>query len=380
LDDASWGNNNNWKKDVSESMLSQSKYIEGVKSANLFNKKGPFFIGAIQDTGLSSNSTNFITTDKIYVTAGKTYRRYCKPNTPCSFSTNCRYFDDSGYLGTMSISDTDVTIPSNASNPYIYITLYANPSGIGLPDYEQVMFLESTVDASKYIPYYTIDNIPIDYYKSCKNYGKSVGVFGGSLSVYAESDNAKNMWRNLLGMTVTNYGVPGAGFSSLQGTSVQQQVDGAGVHDIYILWCSTNDFGGNQQIGTYNDYTTADSYDNNKLVTQCGGINYAIKKLLEKNPLAEIYLFTSLKFFYSESGYNPFSIVTNTAGYTFKQYVDAQLECAKRFGIPVLDQFNLQGINEYNYTNYYNVDNLHMNANGYKKIGMVQVDFLSNGK
>ncbi len=41
-------------------------------------------------------------------------------------------------------------------------------------------------------------------------------------------------------MKVTNFGVGGAGFSSLQGKSLQQQVDEAGVFDIYVLWASTN--------------------------------------------------------------------------------------------------------------------------------------------
>lgn len=115
-----------------------------------------------------------------------------------------------------------------------------------------------------------------------QNKGKSIGVFGGSLSVNPESETAKSIWKKMLGVTVTTYGVGGAGFSSLQGTSIQQQVDGAAVHDIYILWCSTNDYNGNRECGEWSDYTELDSYDESKLVTQCGGINYCIKKLLEK--------------------------------------------------------------------------------------------------
>lgn len=75
-------------------------------------------------------------------------------------------------------------------------------------------------------------------------------------------------------MTITNYGVPGAGFSSLQGKSLQQQVDEAGVFDIYILWASTNDYTNKRAIGEYTDYTEFDGYNEEKLVTQAGGINY----------------------------------------------------------------------------------------------------------
>ena len=40
-------------------------------------------------------------------------------------------------------------------------------------------------------------------FKESFNYGKSVAVFGGSVSVIPESDSAKIMWKEYLGMTVT---------------------------------------------------------------------------------------------------------------------------------------------------------------------------------
>ena len=93
---------------------------------------------------------------------------------------------------------------------------------------------------------------------SAKNYGKSVAVFGGSLSVFPESEAAKDLWRQQLGMKVTNYGVGGAGFSSLQGKSLQEQVREAGIHDVYILWASTNDYMNDRECGTWKDYTELD--------------------------------------------------------------------------------------------------------------------------
>mgnify|MGYP006089579859 CR=1 FL=1 len=71
--------------------------------------------------------------------------------------------------------------------------------------------------------------------KKSFNYGKSVAVFGGSVSVIPEGDRAKILWKKHLGMTIINYGVSGVGFSSLQGKSMQQQVDEVGTFDIYIL-------------------------------------------------------------------------------------------------------------------------------------------------
>ena len=123
-----------------------------------------------------------------------------------------------------------------------------------------------------------------------------------------------------------------------------------------------------------------DGYDVSRLNTQCGGINYCIRRLLEKNPDAEIYFFTSLRFFGSDSGHNPYSIAPNKTGKTFAEYVDAQKACCAYYGIPVLDQFNLQGINEFNVGHFYLEDLLHMNEEGYRRIGPLQAAFLATGR
>ncbi len=217
-------------------------------------------------------------------------------------------------------------------------------------------------------------------YAASKNFGKRIAVFGGSLSVNPESDVAKQLWADQLGAEVVTYGVGGAGFSIEQGYSLQKQVDTAGIYDVYVLWASTNDFTNNRPCGSWTDYTALDGYDESKLNTQCGGINYCIRRLLEKNPEAEIYFFTSLRFFGNDSGHNPFSTVTNKAGNTFADYVEAQKACCAYYGIPVLDQFNIQGINEFNVRKHYKDDLLHMTKEGYRRIGPVQAAFLANGR
>ncbi|MGN6616185.1 MAG: SGNH/GDSL hydrolase family protein [Ilyomonas sp.] len=212
-----------------------------------------------------------------------------------------------------------------------------------------------------------IDSVSL---KASFNYGKSVAVFGGSVSVIPVSDSAKNLWKKYLGMSVTNYGVGGAGFSSLQGKSLQKQVDEADVFDIYILWASTNDYTNKRDIGSYTDYTEFDGFDKKKLTTQAGGINYCIKKIYEINPHATIYFFTSSKAFNDRGGYDPFY----KKG--MAEYVEMQKKVCALHGIPVLDQFYLGGYNIYNKDLYYH-DPIHMNAEGYKKIGELQVSFLA---
>ena len=214
------------------------------------------------------------------------------------------------------------------------------------------------------------NNNGISTLENSVNYGKSVAVFGGSVSVIPESESAKYMWKEYLGMTLTDYGVPGAGFSSLQGKSLQQQVDEAGVFDIYILWASTNDYTNKRAVGTYIDYTEFDGFNTEKLTTQAGGMNYCIKKIYELNPNASIYFFTSSKAFNDRGGYDP---LYKTG---MNEYVEMQKEVCELHGIPVLDQYLLGGFNVYNKNIYYN-DPIHMNALGYKKLGELQVSFLA---
>ncbi len=217
---------------------------------------------------------------------------------------------------------------------------------------------------------YSQNGIETSTFKKSFNFGKSVAVFGGSVSVIPESDSAKMMWKEYLGMTTTNYGVPGAGFSSLQGKSLQQQVDEAGVFDIYILWASTNDYTNHRAVGSYTDYTEFDAYDKEKLITQAGGINYCIRRIYELNPKAVIYFFTSSKAFNDRGGYDPF----------YEQgmidYVKMQKMICKLHGIPFLDQFTLGGFNIHNKKLFYR-DRIHMNRKGYKKLGALQVSFLA---
>ena len=67
-------------------------------------------------------------------------------------------------------------------------------------------------------------------------------------------------------------------------------------------------------------------------------------------------------------------------GKPLDEYIKAQKACCARFGIPVLDQFSLQGMNEYNADLYYLKDRLHMNEDGYRRIGLMQAAFLSEGR
>lgn len=206
------------------------------------------------------------------------------------------------------------------------------------------------------------------------NYGKSVGVFGGSLSRAIESQVAKSFWRNYLKMEIVDYGIGGNGFATLS-ANIQQQVNKAKIHDIYILWASTNDLQENISIGEKTDYTILDNFDSSKLSTQCGGINYCIKHLREVNPKSTIYLFTSLKHYSTPFGYER----TIKNKYTLFDYVQKQIECADMQNIEYFDQWMAQDgrITKKNWKTYYQYDGFHLKALGYLDIGIRQLLFLA---
>ena len=208
------------------------------------------------------------------------------------------------------------------------------------------------------------------------NQDKTVCVFGGSLSCCTESLYAKYLWAYYLNWHIFTYGMGGYGFSSLQG-SIQNQVDHAKPADIYILWASTNDYTNNREIGKPSDYTEADGYDQSKLTTQCGGMNYCIKKLQKISPEAKIYVFGSLPFYQHEGGYMTETELRNELGHTFYQYIEAQQKVAELHGLKFLNQFDIPVLTRESSALYYQDDAFHMTEQGYANVGVYQLYFLA---
>lgn len=223
-------------------------------------------------------------------------------------------------------------------------------------------------------------NVAISACYTSSNYGKTVGVFGGSVSCFSESNIAKGLWKKFLNMKIKTYGKPGHGFSYTQG-SIQNQVNEAHKHDIYILWASTNDLQFNHPIGNATDYSVYDNFDKQKRETQCGGINYCIRTLREKNPECTIYLFTSLKFF-SAYGYGYIQKIESNESnisHTLYDYIEGQIACAQSHNIQYLNQWEIQDgqITPSNYSKYYKEDGFHLTSYGYFNIGIHQLLFLA---
>lgn len=215
-------------------------------------------------------------------------------------------------------------------------------------------------------------------YEYSSLYGKKCAVFGGSFSRFPQSEAAKDFWRTELGLKVDTYGVNGMGFCRGTGKEfIPWQVDRAlskDKYDIFVLWASTNDFARDLPIGTYKDYTKFDNFDEAKLETQCGGINCCIKKIYESNPSARIYFFTTLQTQrWDDRSDDPFYDGKEAKAY---DYVKAQKDCCRYWGVPCFDMFECTPINEYTKKVYVQPDGLHLTEEGYKYIGETMMMFM----
>ena len=190
---------------------------------------------------------------------------------------------------------------------------------------------------------------------------KSIGVFGGSYSMIPESRVVKDGWKSYLNADVFDYGRGGYGFSCKQG-SIQDEVDNCNVKDIYVLWASTNDFTSNREAGVPSDYTSKDNYNESKRETQCGGINYCIKRLKEKNPDCLIVMISSSIFYQSQNGHDV--SLPNKTGKSLAYYVKMQSECCRLNKIPFLNLLECVKLEESDFQG----DKLHYREKGYQKL------------
>lgn len=206
---------------------------------------------------------------------------------------------------------------------------------------------------------------------SSPSYGKSIGIIGGSYTIAKESKVLIDSLRYYLGANVYNYGKSGYGFSILQG-SFQDIVDSVDVHDIYLLWASTNDIRNNREVGSYLDYTLGDNFNESSRLTQCGGINYAIRKLREKNHNCLIVFVSSNVFFSKIYGYCLSE--SNEAGFTLIDYVEGQKNCCANYNVPFVNLLQLISLESIDF----NSDLLHLNNSGYAKLVVPIITAIAN--
>ncbi len=209
--------------------------------------------------------------------------------------------------------------------------------------------------------------------------GKSIAVLGGSLAANDGGDVCKSLYCQLLHCSpIVTYAHGGFGFAT-KGYSVLDFLPFLEQHDIYILWCSTNDYNTGIPVGEPTDYTEADAFNEKNAKTQCGGINKCIRSIREGFPNALVIGFTSLPFFGEggsrEDGYSDEAKPCKRQDVNFSEYIEKQRETFERAGVPYFDQFASGLFSVENYTSFYVTDGFHLNRDGYFLLGCKQVAF-----
>lgn len=192
--------------------------------------------------------------------------------------------------------------------------------------------------------------------------GKKIRIFGGSVADYCNRFGGTTVMEELLGAEILDSAVSGAGYCSKSGMQtsivdgqpvfpewcIPDQVDkatasGQEQYDVYLLWSSANDAA--FPVGDPSDYTSADNYDVQKLVNQCGGMNYCIKKLQTFAPQSHIIIVGSMKWFSSSNGKPPIS--------TIRPLVDGQEGVAALQSLPFYSLYANAGVNEHNLATFF---------------------------
>ena len=184
----------------------------------------------------------------------------------------------------------------------------------------------------------------------------SIRIFGGSVSRLCETFGGCEVMRKMLNSSILDSGIDGAGFAkgttisggvpSFAANSIPDQVNqatsaGQKQYDIYILWASTNDT--SVDVGDAHDYTYFDNYDVSKLITQNGGMNYCIKKLLDFSPTSRILVIGSMKYFNDGADFET----------KIKLLHDGQMEVASLNSLPFFSLWDNAGVNFANKDEYF---------------------------
>lgn len=132
-------------------------------------------------------------------------------------------------------------------------------------------------------------------------------------------------------------------------------------YDLVIIAGGTNDFKLNVPIGAIG--SVGGTFDR---TTFYGALQTIAEYLMLKKANIRVCLWTPLQ--RNNDGYD--ITTTNTAGHKLSDYCDAIKAVGKLYAFPVVDMYEISGVNMINLT-YYTADGLHLNGNGYDLVSYV---------
>lgn len=117
-----------------------------------------------------------------------------------------------------------------------------------------------------------------------------------------------------------------------------------------------------------NDFSAGRPLDNEKdpydIYTYGGAIRYTIEKLKQEYPHLCLVLVTPLYCYFQENGERALDSESSDFGYgPLENYVELELEIAREYGLPCIDNFHNMGINSEN-VDEYTEDGIHLNEKG----------------
>ena len=202
-----------------------------------------------------------------------------------------------------------------------------------------------------------INGTPHPFYGKIANFlGDSITTIGSSGATTA-SANYFNIFSENVGLSgVRPYGVPGNKITGSGGFSDRfSSMDGNA--DLICVFGGVNDYISNSIIGSITDTANSTFY---------GALNILMSGLLLKYNGKDIIFISPLHKLNDQ--------VANTVGAVLQDYTGAILNCATKWGIPVLNLTANYGINP-NITTGYFTDGTHPNDLGHDKIARKLIKF-----
>lgn len=220
-----------------------------------------------------------------------------------------------------------------------------------------------------------------DYHKESPNHAKNMAFFGGSFA-HNLRDGGKGVDRfgfdyngkttslmNLVGdifacRHIGNYAQGGQGVHTGMLNDVQsfkynmyEQIKYAFEfskekgydYDVFLLFGGINDCAKGVPVGYISDPAGDHSY--------ISSFKKSIEYIKSNNPEAKIYIITSFPVFNNSVHYN-----------SLNEYVNANIELAEYYDLPLLDIYNYRIFTNENHTPYYMTDKIHPNGEGYNVI------------
>lgn len=259
----------------------------------------------------------------------------------------------------------NVTVADNATATYVVLgvkisTTTAFSSAVTL-----------TMDSYVVKEFVSLDNGIANVTGSARFWGKKMSCFGDS---YTSQEGWQPKTKEILGLesyvNVAIYGgVLTTGYAGIQNVALDS--------NILTIFYGTNDYSNNKELGTIDDDATNPT-------TFYGALKYVFEWVSTNIPKCLIVPITHTQrwasaadlAFIENNGYGTGGQPKNNLGYSLRDYADAIIEVAERYGYRVLD-FNRWGqVNKNNEGSFYGNDHLHPTPASYQLLGIKIAKFI----